>query len=125
MHPLKGTSNFFELALRNPDNKYVVAGWSDYQTYNFLSVNVPNIEYLGLIKYEEMPEIYNKYKTIYYEPNLREPFCRSVAEAITCGMLIMTSSQSKIGCIHDIKKYGIEKFKENCKNASLDFWNKA
>jgi hypothetical protein len=125
MHPLKGTSNFFELALRNPDNKYVVAGWSDYQTYNFLSVNVPNIEYLGLIKYEEMPEIYNKYKTIYYEPNLREPFCRSVAEAITCGMSIMTGSQSKIGCIHDIKKYGIEKFKENCKNASVDFWNKA
>ena len=124
MHPLKGTSNFFELALRNPDAKYVVAGWSDYQTYNFLSVNVPNIEHLGLIKYEEMPEIYNKYKTIYYEPNLREPFCRSVAEAITCGMSIMTGSQSKIGCIHDIKKYGIEKFKENCKNASVDFWNK-
>ena len=124
MHPLKGTSNFFELALRNPDTKYVVAGWSDYQTYNFLSVNVPNIEHLGLIKYEEMPEIYNKYKTIYYEPNLREPFCRSVAEAITCGMSIMTGSQSKIGCLHDIKKYGIEKFKENCKNASVDFWNK-
>jgi len=124
MHPLKGTSNFFELALRNPDAKYVIAGWSDYQTYNFLSVNVPNIEHLGLIKYEEMPEIYNKYKTIYYEPNLREPFCRSVAEAITCGMSIMTGSQSKIGCIHDIKKYGIEKFKENCKNASVDFWNK-
>ena len=124
MHPLKGTSNFFELALRNPDAKYVIAGWSDYQTYNFLSVNVPNIEHLGLIKYEEMPEIYNKYKTIYYEPNLREPFCRSVAEAITCGMSIMTGSQSKIGCLHDIKKYGIEKFKENCKNASVDFWNK-
>lgn len=124
MHPLKGTSNFFELALRNPDAKYVVAGWSDYQTYNFLSVNIPNIEHLGLIKYEEMPKIYNKYKTIYYEPNLREPFCRSVAEAITCGMSIMTGSQSKIGCLHDIKKYGIEKFKENCKNASVDFWNK-
>ena len=124
MHPLKGTSNFFELALRNPDAKYVVAGWSDYQTYNFLSVNIPNIEHLGLIKYEEMPKIYNKYKTIYYEPNLREPFCRSVAEAITCGMSIMTGSQSKIGCLHDIKKYGIEKFKENCKNASVDFWSK-
>ena len=124
MHPLKGTSNFFELALRNPDKKYASAGWSDYQTYNFLSVNVPNIEYLGLIKYEQMPQIYNKYKTLYYEPNLREPFCRSVAEAITCGMLIMTKSQSKIGCLHDIEKYGIEKFKDNCKKASVVFWNK-
>ena len=124
MHPLKGTSNFFELALRNPDKKYAIAGWSDYQTYNFLSVNVPNIEYLGLVEYEQMPKIYNKYKTLYYEPNLREPFCRSVAEAITCGMLIMTKSQSKIGCLHDIEKYGIEKFKDNCKKASVVFWNK-
>ena len=125
MHPLKGTSNFFELALRNPYKKYAVAGWSDYQTYNFLSVNIPNIEYLGLVEYEQMPKIYNKYKYLYYEPNLREPFCRSVAEAITCGTLIMTSSQSKIGCLHDTEKYGIEKFKDNCKNASVDFWNKA
>lgn len=124
MHPLKGTSNFFELALRNPNKKYTVAGWSDYQTYNFLSINVPNIEYLGLVEYEQMPKIYNRYKYLYYEPNLREPFCRSVAEAITCGMLIMTSSQSKIGCLHDTEKYGIEKFKDNCKNASVDFWSK-
>ena len=124
MHPLKGTSNFFELALRNPNKKYAVAGWSDYQIYNFLSINIPNIEYLGLVEYERMPKIYNKYKYLYYEPNLREPFCRSVAEAITCGMLIMTSSQSKIGCLHDTEKYGIEKFKDNCKNAPIDFWNK-
>ena len=124
MHPLKGTSNFFELALRNPDKKCAIAGWSDYQTYNFLSVNVPNIEHLGLVEYEQMPKIYNKYKTLYYEPNLREPFCRSVAEAITCGKLIMTNSQSKIGCLHDIEKHGIEKFINNCKNASIDFWSK-
>jgi len=124
MHPLKGTSNFFELALRDPDNKYVIAGWSDYQTYNFLSTSVPNIEYLGLIEYEQMPEVYNKYKRLYYEPNLREPFCRSVAEAIVCGMVIITSKQSQIGCLHDIQKNGIEKFKNNCKNAAIDFWKK-
>ena len=124
MHPLKGTSNFFEHVLRNPDRKFAIAGWSDYQTYNFLSVNVPNIEYLGLVKYEEMPQIYNKYKSLYYDPNLREPFCRSVAEAVVCGMLIMTSKPNQIGCIYDIQKYGTEKFKENCKNASIDFWNK-
>jgi len=123
MHPLKGTSNFFELALRNPDIKFAIAGWSDYQTYNFLSVNVPNIEYLGLVKYEQMHQVYNKYKTFYYEPNLREPFCRSVAEAVICGMVIMTSKQSQIGCLHDIEKYGIEKFKENCKNSPVKFWS--
>jgi glycosyltransferase involved in cell wall biosynthesis len=125
MHLLKGTNDFFELALRNPDKKYVIAGWSDYQIYKFLSVNVPNIEYLDLIKYEQMPKIYNKYKFLYYEPNLREPFCRSAAEAVICGMRIITSKQSEIGCFHDIEKYGMEKFKNNCKKAAIDFWNKA
>ena len=62
---------------------------------------------------------------MFYNPNLNEPFCRSVAEAITCGMVIITSKQSQIGRLHDIKKHGIEKFKTNCKNASVDFWNKA
>ena len=62
---------------------------------------------------------------MFYNHNLNEPFCRSVAEAITCGILIMTNSQSKFACFYDKKKYGIEKLKDNCKNASVDFWNKA
>ena len=124
MHPLKGTSNFFEHALANPDKKYVVAGWSDYRTYDFLSKNIPNIQYLGIVSYDNMPVVYNKYKVLYYDPNLREPFCRSVAEAVLCGMLILTNKQSQIGCIHDIEKYGIEKFSQNCKNAASDFWRK-
>jgi hypothetical protein len=39
-------------------------------------------------------------------------------------MLILTNKQSQIGCIHDIEKYGIEKFSQNCKNAASDFWAK-
>lgn len=124
MHPLKGTSSFFEHVLRNPNQKFAVAGWSDYQTYNFLCSKIPNVEYLGLIQYEQMPRIYNKYTSLYYDPNLREPFCRSVAEAIICGMKIFTNKQSQIGCLHDIQKYGLDKFKENCKNAPITFWNK-
>jgi len=124
MHPQKGTSNFFEYALRNPDKKFVLAGWSDYQTYNFLAQSIPNIENLGIINYEDMPKVYNKYKTLYYEPALREPFCRSVAEAILCGMIIATSKQDQIGCVHDIGKYGIDKFRKNCDSAAVDFWSK-
>jgi glycosyltransferase involved in cell wall biosynthesis len=124
MHPQKGSGNFFEHVLRNPDKKFALAGWSDYYTYNFLAEKIPNIEYLGLVEYESMPNVYNKYKSLYYEPNLREPFCRSVAEAILCGMLIATSKENQIGCIHDIAKYGINKFKENCNSAPTIFWNK-
>lgn len=124
MHPLKGAYNFFEFALRNPNQKFVIAGWSDNYCIDFLSKNVPNIEYLGLVDHSEMPVIYNKYTNMFYEPNLNEPFCRSVAEAILCGMKILTSKINQIGCITEIEKNGIEKFKNNCKNASIDFWNK-
>lgn len=124
MHPLKGSNSFFEHVLNNPNQDFAVAGWTSYQTYNFLCSKIPNIEYLGLVNYEQMPQIYNKYTSLYYEPNLREPFCRSVAEAIVCGMELLTSKQSQIGCLYDIQKHGLQSFKENCKNSPLTFWNK-
>jgi glycosyltransferase involved in cell wall biosynthesis len=89
---------------------------------DFLSKNVPNIEYLGLVDHNEMPVIYNKYTNMFYEPNLNEPFCRSVAEAILCGMKILTSKMNQIGCITEIEKNGINDFREKCSKASLEFW---
>lgn len=122
MHPLKGAYSFFEFALRNPNQKFVIAGWSDNYCIDFLSKNVPNIEYLGLVDYSEMPVIYNKYTNIFHEPNLNEPFCRSVAEAILCGMKILTSKINQIGCITEIEKNGINDFREKCSKAGLKFW---
>lgn len=124
MHHEKGATDFFEYVLQNKDKKFVIAGFTDRHIYNFLATNIPNVENLGLVKYENMPEIYNKYKYMFYCPTLREPFCRSVAEAICCGMLLFTNAESKIGSIQEIKKIGTEKFKEKCKNASTEFWNK-
>lgn len=124
MHPLKGAYNFFEFALRNPNQKFVIAGWSDNYCIDFLSKNVPNIEYLGLVDHSEMPVIYNKYTNMFYEPNLNEPFCRSVAEAILCGMKILTSKTNQIGCITEIEKIGINDFREKCSKAGLNFWQK-
>ena len=122
MHPLKGSFEFFDFVLTNPNQKFIIAGWTDNNILNHLCNSVSNVEYLGLIKYEQMPEIYNKYKYMFYNPNLNEPFCRSVAEAILCGMLILTSQENRIGCINEISKIGIEKFKEECSKACLKFW---
>lgn len=124
MHTEKGSEEFFEYALRNQDKQFVIAGFTDQMIYHFLSTNIVNIEYLGLVNYENMPLIYNKYKEMFYSPKLREPFCRSVAEAICCGMNILTNAQSRIGCIQEIQKHGIQKFKEDCKNAAKTFWEK-
>jgi len=124
MHPLKGTLEFFEYALRNPEQKFVIAGWTDNHAMHHLCNTINNIEYLGTKKYEDMPSIYNKYKCMFYNPNLNEPFCRSVAEAILCGTKILTSKQNQIGCINEMQKIGLNNFREKCGNAALDFWNK-
>jgi len=122
MHELKGTLSFFEFVLGNPDINFVVAGWGQ-RTFDFLARNVPNVEYLGPVKYEEMPNIYNKYDTMYYSPVLPEPLCRSVAEAAICGMKLISNSGNIIGCLNEMSKIGQEKFKEECKNADKKFWD--
>jgi glycosyltransferase involved in cell wall biosynthesis len=121
MHPLKGMENFFNYALANPEMEFVVAGWGT-PLYEFVAKAMPNVEYLGTIPYSDMPAIYNKYKILFYHPFIQEPFCRSVCEAMLCGMELDVNAQ-KIGCMHECSRVGLERFKENCKNASKDFWS--
>lgn len=124
MHPLKGSYEFFDFVLQNPEVKFVIAGWSNYPTLDFLSKSIQNVEYLGVVEYEEMPKLYNSYKSFFYNPNLREPFCRSFAEALLCGCEIICSKVNNIGAYHDFIKFGKNKFIENCKTAHIQFWNK-
>lgn len=124
MHPLKGSFEFFDFVLSNPNQKFAIAGWTDNLILQHLCNSINNVEYLGLVQYEQMPAIYNKYKYMFYNPNLNEPFCRSVAEASLCGMLILTSKDNKIGCLHEISKIGINDFREKCGKAGLTFWQK-
>lgn len=124
MHEQKGSNLFFERALREPDNNFVVAGFTTHLVYHFLASQVPNVEFLGKIEYEEMPEIYNRYKTLFYEPNLREPFCRTTAEACLCGMRIQTNQKNKIGSLQEIEKTGLKEFANKCNNAAKTFWEK-
>lgn len=122
IHPLKGAYEFFDFVLQNKHYKFVVAGWPSNNVLNHLLTSISNIEYLGLINHNDMPYIYNKYKCMFYTPNLNEPFCRSVAEAVLCGMQILTNSPNKIGCLTEINKHGINNFREKCSKAALKFW---
>lgn len=124
IHEAKGSSLFFEKALREPENKFVVAGFSTHLIYHFLASKIPNVEFLGKIEYEKMPEIYNKYTTLFYEPNLREPFCRTIAESALCGINILTNQKNKIGSLQEIEKVGIEEFANKCNSAAKTFWEK-
>ena len=76
----------------------------------------------ALFPFEEY--LYNKYESIFYNPVLPEPFCRSICEALLCGMKIISSSSKMIGCLNELESVGQEKFKINCENAAQIFWEK-
>ena len=122
LHEAKGADTFFEYVLDNPDKEFVIAGFSSSKIYHILADKLPNVKFLGTVDYEKMPEIYIKYESMFYTPIVREPFCRSAAEAAMCGMKILTNKQERIGSLQEIKKHGIEKFSEKCKNAASKFW---
>ena len=124
IHEGKGADSFFEYALKSPDKNFVVSGWCSSKIYQILVENIPNIKFLGLTKYEDMPNLYNSYKNIFYSPIVREPFCRAVAEAVLCGMNVLTDKQDQIGCLKELAKLGIEEFSKQCKEAPHTFWNK-
>ena len=121
MHHLKGTSVFLQYVVENPDLRFVMASWGN-TNYQQIAMSLPNIEWLGNIDYFDMPSLYNKYKTFYYHPIFFEPFCRSVGEAILCGMKI--NSNDIIGSLHHYNKVGKKDFKLGCNQAPQTFWNK-
>jgi len=120
MHYLKGTTNFLEYVSNNPRLKFAVASWGGSQ-YEHAARSMPNIEWLGRIQHDEMGALYNKYSTIYYHPVGFEPFCRSIGEAILCGMKL--DCNDLIGSLHHLKRVGKEEFIKQCNEAVQMFWN--
>ena len=122
MHQLKGTNELFSYAIENPEKDFVVAGWSDQQHFIQSCNMIPNIEFIGTVDFEEMPNLYNSYKTLFYKPAFYEPYCRSVAEAICCGMEII--GNDIIGCLHHMNEVGRDTMVSECATAPELFWEK-
>ena len=120
MHPFKGTDTFLKYVAENPSSKFVMASWGS-NNYEQIARSLSNVEWLGNIDHSEMPNLYNKYKIFYYHPLYFEPFCRSVGEAILCGMEI--NSNHIVGSLHHFIAVGAETFKVQCNNASSLFWD--
>ncbi len=118
MHYLKGTNRFFVEAVRNSDNDYYYAGWGSPHLTRIMDA-IPNINYLGKIEYEDMPSLLNSYSGFYYHPLKFEPFCRSVAEAIICGMNV--DCGENIGSLHHLRKVGREQFTKDCQESPKRF----
>ena len=120
-HFLKGTVKFLDFVINNPDKKFIVAGWGNKGFEDHIKY-LHNVEYIGKVDHGEMPKLLNKYKTMYYHPEKFEPFCRSVGEAIMCGMQLDVSDN--IGAFHDLQKYGIEELRQMCSDSPKIWWNK-
>lgn len=118
-HILKGTNNFINHAIRNPNKKFVVAGWGDPFYENHMR-SLSNVEFIGKVKHEEMPILFNKYKHLYYHPEKFEPFCRSIGEAIMCG--IIPDTNEIIGAVHDYNNLGLETMRHNCSTSNKKWW---
>lgn len=120
MHPLKGTNNFVKYTQEHPTSNFVVAGWGAKEYVDFFN-NSNNVNYLGAVDHESMPKVFNSFKSMYYNPVIDEPFCRSVGEAIMCGMNIIGGSD-KIGCLNMYNKIGKDEFITRCNNGAGLFW---
>ena len=118
MHTLKGTNRFFTEAVRNPDKDFYYAGWGSPHLTRVMQ-SLPNINYLGKIEYEEMPSLLNRYTKFFYHPLKFEPFCRSVAEAIICGMDV--DCGENVGSLHHFRKVGRDQFIKDCQNSPKRF----
>ncbi len=120
LHPLKGFESLCQKIESNPSLKFVVAGFGDDNIIDRL-VNHKNVEYFGLVQYDDMPKIYNFYTDFFYYPNIPEPFCRSVAEAILCGMNV--EIKGLIGSAQLYNEVGLEVFRVLCQDAPERFWD--
>ena len=119
MHELKGTHLFIEHATDNPERSFHCAVWGDPAFESALK-ELENVNFRGELDFNSMPNFYNSYKTMFYKPVFYEPFCRSVAEAVFCGMEI--ESNDKIGCLHELERLGEEEFRIRCSNAPNMLW---
>ena len=122
MHPFKGTDTFFSYVLENPEINFVVAGWASDEKYIRNCEVFSNVEMIGKVDYEQMPKLYNRYKTLFYKPAMYEPFCRSVAEALLCG--IDVQSNDLVGGLHFFNEVGYDDFVSQCDKAPETFWEK-
>jgi glycosyltransferase involved in cell wall biosynthesis len=122
LHPLKGSDHFAKFTEDHPEMVFDIIGWGDPK-YKVFFDNLDNVNYLGGVRYEDMPLVFNSYLSFYCCPIISEPFCRTFAEAHLCGIKNLYCNDM-IGSLHDIQTYGNEEFKIRCGKAQETFWEK-
>lgn len=121
IHELKGVGELIEFSDKNKHRMIDVFGWSSVGD-ELLFANHDNITFHGSIPHKEMPKLFQSCNSVFHNPVVNEPFCRMVAEAILCGVDDFIGTPEKIGSLLEYRKHGLDEFKTNCSNASIQFW---
>jgi len=124
VHPQKGTQNLINFSKNNPNRKIDIFGGSNVVPASHFD-KYENITYhKKWCNPSEVAEIFQKCNSVFHSPNVNEPFCRMVGEAILCGVEDILGNPSIIGSYLDFKEVGYDKFKNRCENAASEFWDK-
>ena len=119
-HSLKGTDVFIKYVRDNQDKQFYYAGWGSEYYIHELN-NLPNLKMMGQLDHNEMINFYNSIEEFVHFSQQPEPFCRSVGEAILCGV-------PKITCPDNIGSYlawqqDKDGFAKSCHDAANNFWS--
>lgn len=123
MHYLKGTLNFIEYVKANPNLKFYTSCWGEMAFEQEIR-KYSNITVLKPVDHSLVPQLFNRFKYLYYNPITDEPFCRTVGEATMCGMQLL-GNKEKIGCLYFLQECNndIKIFSDKCHDAPIDMWN--
>jgi glycosyltransferase involved in cell wall biosynthesis len=121
LHPLKGLGNLVRFARDNPLRRISVFGWPT-NAGEAVKKESTNIEFKGKLSHSETAEVFRSAQAIYHSPQVREPFCRMIGEALMCGIEEVLGDQRKIGSYMEFKKHGKDIFRDRCNNAASIFW---
>jgi hypothetical protein len=121
IHPLKGIYNLMDFCRKNPNRNIDIFGWSQYQEITDKLLSIPNVKIHEKLSHKDIPDIFRRSKYIYHSPEVNEPFCRMIAEALLCGCEFI-GNESKIGSLQEFLNHGVEEFSQRCNNAASIFW---
>lgn len=115
----KGIDNLFSIANQLPEITIEVYG-RGFPEYEELICKYPNMAYMGMVPYDDMPSIYNNVKGFIFLPSEIEPFGRVVAEARLCGCEMVLNE--KVGAKSYEWFWEYDEFWEKMRTAGETFW---
>lgn len=123
IHPLKGILNLLNFSKQNPERRIDIFGWGLVEEDKKTLLEFPNIKTHEKLSLLEIAEVFKRSKYIYHNPEVNEPFCRMVGEALLCGCELV-GAKDKIGSYLEFSKVGQEEFAKRSQDAPTIFWRK-